>query len=132
MTPSTVMWVEMITFPMGTSTVGSGVVGPGEACEAQASGRVDGRVRRNSSPKFPVRRARGDPGRYGQGRGRRCRPASGTPEGPDSPVVDSSTGDGRRSAVSRTHLPSEPIGHERPSTRSNLVRTDQANRARAP
>jgi hypothetical protein len=26
MTPSTVMWVEMITFPMGTSTVGSGLL----------------------------------------------------------------------------------------------------------
>jgi hypothetical protein len=38
MTPSTVMWVEMISFPMGTSTVGARpVAGPSETYEAQAS-----------------------------------------------------------------------------------------------
>jgi hypothetical protein len=38
MTPSTVMWVEMITFPTATSTVGARpVAGPSETYEAQAS-----------------------------------------------------------------------------------------------
>jgi hypothetical protein len=54
MTQSTVMWGEMISFPMGTSTFGPGWLPDGaKPATRRASGGADGHVGRDSSPKVP-------------------------------------------------------------------------------